>query len=127
MLERKDCLERVWDKPSFVKEVFTEFSPPGYRYGGYITAFFDERLGRYVGGLAVPTLVPLTGMQKDINWATGATSTSQREMGDRFLNLLALLATPTGWYVLGELLAELHVCEAARIAHSAFSPSACGA
>ena len=48
MLERRDCLERVWGKPTFVKELFTEFAPPGYSYGGYITAFFDERLGRYV-------------------------------------------------------------------------------
>ena len=47
MIERRDCLERVWGKPSFVKEIFTEFAPPGYGYGGYITAFFDERLGRY--------------------------------------------------------------------------------
>ena len=27
MLERRDCLERVWGKPSFVKEIFTEFAP----------------------------------------------------------------------------------------------------
>ena len=49
MLERRDCLERVWGKPSFVKEIFTEFYPPGWDgYGGFITAFYDERLGRYV-------------------------------------------------------------------------------
>ena len=48
MLERRDCLERVWGKPSFVKEVFTEFAPPGFSYAGYITAFFDKGLGRYV-------------------------------------------------------------------------------
>jgi hypothetical protein len=49
MLERRDCLERVWGKPTFVKEIFTEFNPPGWDgYGGYPTAFYDERLGRYV-------------------------------------------------------------------------------
>ena len=48
MLERRDCLERVWGKPSFVKELFTEFAPAGFGYGGYVTAFFDEKLGRYV-------------------------------------------------------------------------------
>ena len=48
MLERRDCLERVWGKPSFVKEIFTEFAPPGYGYGGFMSVFYDERLGRYV-------------------------------------------------------------------------------
>ena len=49
MLERRDCLERVWGKPTFVKEIFTEFNPPGWDgYGGFITAFYDERLGCYV-------------------------------------------------------------------------------
>ena len=48
MLERRDCLERVWGKPAFVKEIFTEFYPPGWDgYGGYPTAFYDERLGQY--------------------------------------------------------------------------------
>ena len=46
MLERRDCLERVWGKPTFVKEIFAEFYPPGWDgYGGYPTAFYDERLG----------------------------------------------------------------------------------
>ena len=48
MLERRDCLERIWGKPSFVKEIFTEFTPPGFSYGGYMTVFFDEKLGRHV-------------------------------------------------------------------------------
>lgn len=48
MLERRDCLERVWGKPTFVKEIFAEFYPDGWDgYGGYPTAFYDERLGRY--------------------------------------------------------------------------------
>ena len=48
MLERSDCLERVWGKPTFVKEIFSEFYPPGWDgYGGYPTAFYDERLGKY--------------------------------------------------------------------------------
>ena len=49
MLERRDCLERVWGKPTFVKEIFTTYPPPGWDgYGGFLTCFFDERLGRYV-------------------------------------------------------------------------------
>ncbi len=49
MLERADCLERVWGKPTFVKEIFTEFKPLGSEgYGGYITVFHDRRLGCYV-------------------------------------------------------------------------------
>ena len=49
MLERRDCLERIWGKPKFVKEIFSEFSPPGWDgYGGFPTAFYDERLGKYV-------------------------------------------------------------------------------
>ena len=48
MLERRDCLERVWGKPTFVKEIFSEFYPDGWDgYGGYPTAFYDERLGKY--------------------------------------------------------------------------------
>ena len=48
MLERRDCLERVWGKPEFVKEIFSDFYPPGWDgYGGYPTAFYDERLGKY--------------------------------------------------------------------------------
>ena len=48
MLERSDCLERVWGKPTFVKEIFSEFYPPGWDgYGGYPTAFYDEKLGKY--------------------------------------------------------------------------------
>ena len=49
MLERRDCLERVWGKPTFVKEIFTTYPPAGWDgYGGFLTCFFDERLGRYV-------------------------------------------------------------------------------
>ena len=49
MLERRDCVDRVWGKPKFVKEIFTEYPPPGWDgYGGFIRVFYDERLGRYV-------------------------------------------------------------------------------
>lgn len=27
MIERQDCLERVWSKPQFVKDVFTDCIP----------------------------------------------------------------------------------------------------
>ena len=48
MLERRDCLERVWGKPRFVKEIFSDFYPTGWDgYGGYPTVFYDERLGKY--------------------------------------------------------------------------------
>ncbi len=48
MLERRDCLDRIWGQPTFVKEIFTGFFPGFLGYAGYLTAFFDERLGRYV-------------------------------------------------------------------------------
>ena len=49
MLDRSDCLQRVWGKPTFVKEIFTRFYPPrSLGYAGYVTAFYDERLGHYV-------------------------------------------------------------------------------
>ena len=60
LVERRDGLERIWGKPTFVKEVFTEFNPPGWMgYGGYMTAFYDQRLGRYV--LYVETYPGFTG------------------------------------------------------------------
>ena len=53
LVERRDCLERVWGRPTFVKEIFTEFYPPGWLgYGAYITVFYDEKLGRYAMYLA---------------------------------------------------------------------------
>ena len=46
MLERRDCLERVWGKPMFVKEIFSDFYPPGWDgYGGYPTAFLRRATG----------------------------------------------------------------------------------
>ena len=53
LVERRDCLERVWGKPTFVKEIFTDYYPGFIGYGGYITAFYDEHLGRYAMYLAV--------------------------------------------------------------------------
>ena len=49
MLERRDGLEREWGKPTFLKEIFSDYYPrnwPGY--GGFPTMFYDERLGKYV-------------------------------------------------------------------------------
>ena len=53
MVERRDCLERVWGKPTFVKELFTNYYPGFLGYGGYVSAFWDEALGKYVMYLAV--------------------------------------------------------------------------
>ena len=49
MLEQRDCLDREWGKPTFVKEIFTELPPLGWDgYGGFVSVFRDDRLGRYV-------------------------------------------------------------------------------
>jgi hypothetical protein len=53
LLHRRDGLERVWHPPALVKEIFTESYPGFLGYGGYMTAFYDERVGRYVLYLAV--------------------------------------------------------------------------
>ncbi len=53
MVERRDSLERVWGRPTFVKELFTDFYPGFLGYGGYMTVFHDERVGRWVMYLAV--------------------------------------------------------------------------
>ena len=53
MVEHRDSLERVWGKPEFVKELFTDFYPGFLGYGGYMTVFHDEQVGRYVLYLAV--------------------------------------------------------------------------
>ena len=53
MLEQRDCLERVWERPSFVKEIFTDFYPGFLGYGGYISVFFVAELSKYVMYLAV--------------------------------------------------------------------------
>jgi len=47
MVERRECLERVWGRPRFVKEVFTDYHP-GLLGCSPETVFYDERLGRYV-------------------------------------------------------------------------------
>lgn len=53
LIERQECLERVWGKPRFVKELFSDIHPGALGYGGYFTVFYDQRLGRYVMYLAV--------------------------------------------------------------------------
>ena len=53
LIERQECLERVWGKPRFVKEVFRDLHPNVLGYGGYHSVLFDERLGCYVMYLAV--------------------------------------------------------------------------
>ena len=53
MVEHRDSLERVWGKPELVKELFTDFYPGYLGYGGYMTVFHDEQVGRYVLYLAV--------------------------------------------------------------------------
>ncbi|MCX6046409.1 MAG: hypothetical protein NT075_14985, partial [Chloroflexi bacterium] len=53
LIERQEGLERVWGKPQFVKELFTDIHPGVLGYGGYYTVFYDEQVGRYVMYLAV--------------------------------------------------------------------------
>jgi hypothetical protein len=53
MVERRTCLERVWGKPRFVKELFIDFHPDVLGYGGYLSVFYDQQLGRYVMYLSV--------------------------------------------------------------------------
>lgn len=53
MVERRTCLERVWGKPRFVKELFTDFHPQVLGYGGYFSVFYDQQIGRYAMYLAV--------------------------------------------------------------------------
>ena len=48
MIEHRDSLERVWGRPELVKELFTDFYPGFLGYGGYMTVFHDEQVGRYV-------------------------------------------------------------------------------
>ena len=72
MLERRDCLERVWGRPSFVKEIFTEFTPPGFGYGGFMTAWsigHTTRLKGAVVGCGVTNLQSFFGTT-DIQWFT---------------------------------------------------------
>jgi hypothetical protein len=53
LLHRCDGLERVWHRPTFVKELISGFYPGFLGYGGYMTVFHDERVGRYVMYLAI--------------------------------------------------------------------------
>jgi len=47
MVERRDCLERVWGKPKLVKEIFTDYHPAMIGYSPS-SVFYDERLHKYV-------------------------------------------------------------------------------
>lgn len=53
LIEKQVCLERVWHKPHFVKEVFRDFHPQVLGYGGYASMFWDERVDKYVMYAAV--------------------------------------------------------------------------
>ena len=53
MIEKQICLERVWGRPRFVKEVFRDFHPNVLGYGGYASLFWDEHVGKYVMYAAV--------------------------------------------------------------------------
>ena len=53
MLEKQVGLERVWGKPRFVKEVFSDIHPQALGYGGYASMFWDERVVKYVMYCAV--------------------------------------------------------------------------
>ncbi|MEM7131033.1 MAG: hypothetical protein AAF702_32225 [Chloroflexota bacterium] len=48
LIEKQICLDRVWSKPRFIKEVFEDYHPHVLGYGGYVTASWDERVGKYV-------------------------------------------------------------------------------
>ena len=48
MIESQVGLERVWGKPHFVKEVFSDIHPGALGYGGYASMFWDEQVGKYV-------------------------------------------------------------------------------
>lgn len=53
MIEQQICLDRVWGKPRFVKEIFRDYHPHVLGYGGYATVFWDEQVGQYVMYAAV--------------------------------------------------------------------------
>lgn len=53
LLHRRDGLERRWHKPTFVKELFSDFYSGFLGYGGYMTVFHEPRVGRYVMYLAI--------------------------------------------------------------------------
>ena len=53
LIERTDCVDRQWYKPKYVKQLIEDFHPETLGYGGYLSAFYDENLGKYVMYLAV--------------------------------------------------------------------------
>jgi len=115
LVERRECLERVWGRPKFVKEIFSDYHPGVLGYGGYYSVFYDERVGRYVMYLAIypPEADPGTfvvRLQSDdpYNWPNPAYDLSVtpawkgfadvvvKEDGDRFWLLVtrSLAGTP---------------------------------
>jgi len=95
MLERADGLERVWYKPTFVKQLITDFHPETLGYGGYYSVFFDEKLQKYVMYLAVypPEADPGTfviRLESDdpYNWETPKYDTSSKPAWKGFENVL---------------------------------------
>jgi len=53
MLEKQVGLERVWGKPHFVKEIFSDIHPEALGYGGYASMFWDDHVEKYVMYAAV--------------------------------------------------------------------------
>ncbi|MSP13404.1 MAG: hypothetical protein EXR62_10680 [Chloroflexi bacterium] len=95
MIERRDWLERIWGKPTFVKEIFTDFHRGALGYGGYLTVFYDERLGSYVMYNAVypPEADPGTfvvRLQSDdpYNWPNPPYDTARSPMWQGFSDVL---------------------------------------
>lgn len=48
MLEKQVGLERVWGKPRYVKEVFSDIHPQALGFCGYASIFWDDLVGKYV-------------------------------------------------------------------------------
>ena len=61
MLERATGLERIWYKPTFVKQLITDFHPESLGYGGYYSVFYDDRLVALGGSQGI---VPMCDMDE---------------------------------------------------------------
>ena len=115
LIDRVDCVDRQWYKPKFVKQLIEDFHPETLGYGGYLSAFYDDKLGKYVMYLAVypPEADPGTfvlRLQSDdpYNWPTptydvnatpawkGFSDVVIKQDGDRFWPLVtrSLKGTP---------------------------------
>jgi hypothetical protein len=104
MVEHRDSLERVWGRPRFVKEMFQEFYPGFLGYAGYISAFYDANVGRYVLYLAIippkadPTVF-VTRLESDdpYNWEAPAYDTSVTPAWKGFQNVVVDQAGERFW------------------------------